>query len=145
MIRRGGPSRLGSQSGAMKKAGSLALWLGLATPLVVGASGCSRNSVSSDKGSGAPQVEFVVTGSAPNGVDITYGEDTSNYQTTTLPLDVIRSIKKNVLYWVMAQLRGGGRITCKVIIGNAVRAGHAIGGHETCTAQSPSNPLGGWN
>jgi hypothetical protein len=57
-------------------------------------------------------------------------------------MDVTRSIKKNVLYWVMAQLQGGGRITCKVIIRDKVRAGHAIGGHTTCTAQSPLSGAG---
>ena len=129
----------------MKTASFLALGLGLTAPLLIGASSCSSNGVSSGKRSGAPQVEFIVTGSAPNGVEITYGDDTSNYRARSLPMDVTRSIKKNVLYWVMAQLHGGGRITCKVIIGDTVRAGHAIGGYNTCTAQSPSNPLGGWN
>jgi len=100
-------------------------------------------------------VEFIVTGSAPNGVDITYGDDASNHQTRTFPLDATRPTKKNVVYWVMAQLRGSGRITCKVIIsnpakaghatGNTGRVGHADGGHNTCTAQTPNNPIGGWN
>jgi hypothetical protein len=129
----------------MKKAGFSALALGLTAPLLIGASSCSSNGGSSGKRSEAPQVEFIVTGSAPNGVDITYGDDTSNYQARSLPLDVTWSIKKNVLYWVMAQLQGGGRITCKVIIGTGVRGGHAVGGYNTCTAQSPSDPLGGWN
>jgi hypothetical protein len=129
----------------MKKAGFLALGLGLTAPLLIGASSCSSNGGSSGKRSGTPQVEFIVTGSAPNGVDITYGDDTSNQQTRSLPLDVTRPIKKNVLYWVMAQLQGSGRITCKVIIGKTARAGHAIGGYNTCTAQSPSDPVGGWN
>jgi hypothetical protein len=129
----------------MAKAGFLAVGLGLVAPLLIGASSCSSNGGSRVKRSGAPQVEFIVTGSAPHGVDITYGSDASNQQTRSLPLDVTRSIKKNVLYWVMAQLQGGGRITCKVVIGKRVGAGHAIGGYNTCTAQSPSDPLRGWN
>ena len=129
----------------MNKAAFVALWLGLTVPLLIGASSCSSNGDSSGKRSGTPQVEFIVTGSAPNGVDITYGDDTSNQRTSSLPLDVTRPITKNVLYWVMAQLQGGGRITCKVIIGKTARAGHAIGGYNTCTAQSPSDLVGGWN
>jgi len=89
-------------------------------------------------------VEFVVSGSAPNGVDIRYGNDASNYR-GHLPLDVTKPLEGSVLYWVMGQLRGGGRITCKVIIGDTVRTGHAVGGHNTCTAQSASDPLRGWN
>jgi hypothetical protein len=129
----------------MTKAGFLALGLGLTAPLLTGASSCSSGGGSSSERSGAPKVEFIVTGSAPNGVDITYGDDTSNYQARSLPLNVTWSIKRNVLYWVMAQLQGGGRITCRVVIGNTVRAGHAVGGYNTCTAQSPSDPIAGWN
>src|SRR6476469_6681220 len=101
----------------MKKAGFLALALGLTAPWLIGASSCSSKGRSGER-SGAPQVEFIVTGSAPNGVHITYGNDASNYRTRSLPFHVTRSIKKNVLYWVMAQLQGGGRITCQVLLGD---------------------------
>jgi hypothetical protein len=121
--------------------GLRSLGLALSLPLVAGAAGCS----SIGARSGAPQVEFIVTGSAPNGVAITYGDDASNYRTRTLPMDITKPIRKHTLYWVMAQLQGGGRITCKVIIGKTVRAGHAIGAYNTCTAQSPKDTLGGWN
>jgi len=121
------------------------LGLAVVVLLTVGASNCSGDSGRSDRQRhGARNVEFVVTGSAPNGVEITYGSDASNYQ-GRFPMDVTKPIRKNVLYWVMAELKGGGRITCKVIIGRAVRAGHAIGGHNVCTAQSPSDLIGGWN
>jgi hypothetical protein len=126
----------------VKKVGLIVLAPGLAVLLLMGALGCA--STGSGKRSGATQVEFVVTGSAPNGVDIQYGDDASNYQ-GSFPMDVTKSLGKNTLYWVMAQLRGGGRIICKVIIGNTVRAGHAIGSYNTCTAQSPSDLIGGWN
>ena len=118
--------------------------LGLAVVVLLTCSACGDSGRSGRPRHGARNVEFVVTGSAPNGVDITYGSDASNYR-GRLPMDVTKPIRKNVLYWVMAELKGGGRITCKVIIGNAVRAGHAIGGHNVCTAQSPSDLIGGWN
>ena len=122
--------------------------------LVVAALALSACGGSGAKGPGAPRVEFIVTGSAPNGVNVTYGDDTSNYQTKNLPLDVTRLTKENVVYWVMAQLQGGGRITCRVVIrkpaqghgvGETARAGHAVGGYNACTAQSPGDPVGGWN
>jgi hypothetical protein len=126
----------------VKKAGVVALGLALSAPLLTGASSCSSNGA---KQSERPQVEFIVTGSAPSGVHITYGTDASNQQVKRLPLDVRRPVKKHALYWVMAQLQGSGRITCKVVVGSRAKAGHAVGGFNTCTAQSPSDPLGGWN
>ena len=78
-------------------------------------------------------------------MDITYGDDASNHQTRTFPLDVTRPAKKNVVYWVMAQLHGGGRITCEVVLGRTESTGHAIGGDNTCTAHSPGDPVIGWN
>ena len=118
--------------------------LGLAVVVQLTVSACGDPGRAGRQRHGARTVEFVVTGNAPNGVDITYGSDASNHQ-GHFPMDVTKPLRKNVLYWVMAELKGGGRITCKVIIGNAVRAGHAIGGHNVCTAQSPSDLIGGWN
>jgi len=128
-----------------RRRATTALGLAVVVLLSAGASSCSGDSGRSGRQRhGARTVEFVVTGSAPNGVDITYGSDASNDR-GRLPLDVTKPARNNVLYWVMAELKGGGRITCKVIIGDAVRAGHAIGGHNVCTAQSPSDLIGGWN
>ena len=61
----------------MKKAAYLVSGLALAAPLLAGASGCSNVGGSSGKGSGATQVEYIVTGTAPSGADITYGDDSS--------------------------------------------------------------------
>jgi hypothetical protein len=124
---------------------------GTAAFLLIGAavagliSSRSSNRGSSDKQPVIANVRFIVRGSAPNGLEITYGDDASNYQTRNLPMDVTRSAQDNAVYWVMAQLQGGGRITCKVILGNASSAGHAIGGYNTCTAHSPGDPVVGWN
>ena len=143
--RHSAPTALEVRGMSRRRATTALLGLAVVVLLTVGASNCSGDSGRSGRQRhGARNVEFVVTGSAPNGVDITYGSDASNYQ-GRLPMDVTKPIRKNVLYWVMAELKGGGRITCKVIIGNAVRAGHAIGGHNVCTAQSPSDLIGGWN
>jgi hypothetical protein len=119
--------------------------------LVVAALAPSACGGSSSKGSEGTRVEFIVTGSAPSGVEITYGDDNSNHRTRSFPLDMTRPAEKNVVYWEMAQLEGsGGRITCRVIISQAGhatsgRTGHADRDHDTCTAQSPNDLIGGWN
>jgi hypothetical protein len=46
---------------------------------------------------------------------------------------------------VTAQLNGGGNVTCKIIIGDAVKVGHASGGYNICRAQLNSDPNGGWD
>lgn len=113
--------------------------------VATGAQSCSSLG-QSGKGSGAKQVEFIVTGTAPGGVDITYGDDGSNYQghlgmDATLPVH-----SKALFYQVTAQLQGGGHVTCKVIIGNAVKVAHASGGYNICSAQLNSDPInGGWD
>ena len=131
-----------------RRLGKRAIILGAAAVLFVGAgvawltTSLSSIGASSGKEPGATQVQFVVTGSAPNGVDVRYGA--SNYR-GSLPLDVTKSIQKNAVYWVMAQLQGGGRINCKVILGHAVSTGHATGGYNTCTAHSAGDSVIGWN
>jgi hypothetical protein len=98
----------------------------------------------SSAGSGATQVTFEVNGNAPNGIDITYGNDGSNYQ-GSLPLYKTLTIEKNAMYYdITAQLSGGGAVNCSVTIGNAVATGHARGGYNICSAQLNSDFSGGW-
>jgi hypothetical protein len=121
--------------------------LALVGLIASGASSCDTSSGGSSKGSGATQVQFSVTGSAPAGVDITYGNDSSNYQGPKHPpMNKTLSVKKDALYYdVTAQLQGGGSITCKLKIGDAVKVGHAKGGYNICSAQLNSDPInGGW-
>lgn len=127
----------------LKKAIFVAFGLALTVPLLTGAASCSSIGGSSGKGSGATEVEFIVTGST---ADVTYGDDSSNYQ-GHVPMDVTKTLAKGALYEaVTAQLNGGGRVTCKVIIGDAVKIGHASGGYNICQAQLNSDPInGGWN
>src|SRR3954447_564298 len=124
-----------------RRLGTRAISFGAAAVLFIGAGVAELISTRSSSGK-APRVthvEFIVTGSAPKGVDIQYGDDTSNYQ-GSLRRGVTKPIQKNTVYWVMAQLHGRGRITCKVILGNAVAAGHAIGGDKPTTPPPPRNP-----
>jgi hypothetical protein len=88
--------------------------------------GCSTSgSGGGGQGQNATSVTFTVTGNAPSGVDITYGSDGSNYQgPKRLPMTKTLQVNKSALYYdVTAQLSGGGGgdVTCKVQIGDAVK------------------------
>jgi hypothetical protein len=119
----------------------------IAVFMLTGASSCDTSmSDSSSGGSDATEVTFTVTGDAPSGVDITYGNDSSNYQGPkqpalyeTLPID-----KDAMYYQVSAQLMGGGNVTCEISIGDEVRTGHAVGGYNICSAQLNADFDGGW-
>jgi hypothetical protein len=139
MLRRSAPRRVRLYSTIM----GLALVLALAT----GASSCDTvtGEDSSSGAEGATEVSFSVTGSAPNGVDITYGSDSSNYEGSSPPYDATLTIDGNALYYaVTAQLSGGGDVTCEVRIGDVVRTGHAVGGYNICSAQLNKSYDGGW-
>jgi hypothetical protein len=94
---------------------------------------------------GKEEAVFSVTGTAPSGVDITYGNDSSNYQGSALPFHAKLHVKNDAMYYtVTAQLQGSGRIMCKLTIGNAVKVGHAAGGYNICSAQLNSDFSGGF-
>ncbi|MFI9648288.1 hypothetical protein ACIHAA_18575 [Streptomyces sp. NPDC052040] len=91
---------------------------------------------------------FKIWGTAPGGVDITYGSDSDSRQghfangtfEATLP------VKKDAMYFdVMGQLSGGGDINCSVTIDGRTKKGHASGGYNICDAQLSSGLLGGWD
>ena len=112
------------------------------------ATACSVPGTTSDgPGAGAKTVTFEVTGNAPEGVEITYGSDTSNYDGSGPPFSASLSIEKQALFYdVSAQLQGGGDITCKLTIGTAVQVGHAVGSYNICSVQLNRDPTnGGWD
>src|SRR5690349_8178871 len=98
--------------------------------VTIGLSSCT---VPGGKGKNAKTATFTVTGKAPSGANITYGRDGSNYQgptqppmTKTLhvlpPMTKTLHVDKDALYYdVIAQLHGGGDITCQARIGDAVK------------------------
>ncbi|WP_055490786.1 hypothetical protein [Streptomyces sp. TP-A0356] len=87
-------------------------------------------------------------GTAPNGVDITYGSDSDNRKGTfkngafeaSLPLT-----EKALYFSVMGQLSGGGDINCSVTVDGKTKKGHASGDYNICDAQLNSGLLGGWD
>jgi hypothetical protein len=96
------------------------------------------------------KVEFIVSGTAPDGIDITYGPSGSNLSgPSTLDGTATMSVPFNASaeYYAMdAQLQGGGDITCKIVVTGpgdnpaTVSSGAASGGYNICSAQAaPEN------
>lgn len=92
------------------------------------------------------KVEFVVSGTAPDGINITYGPSGSNYAgpstlngtaTMSVPFD-----GQAEFYHLDAQLQGAGSVKCKIVVtgpGDApltVSSGGASGGFNICSAQA---------
>lgn len=95
---------------------------------------------------GGGTVTFTVTGTAPDGVDITYGSDSSNLNGDGLPFTKTMKITDDALYYdVTAQLNGGGHIHCSITIGGKTKSGEAKGDYNICSAQLNSGPFGGWD
>lgn len=100
------------------------------------------------------KVEFIVSGSAPDGIDITYGPAGSNLSGPSV-LDgtakMTMTFDASTDYYAMnAQLQGDGSITCKIVATGpgdqplTVSSGAASGGYNICSAQAaPEN--GGLN
>lgn len=82
------------------------------------------------------KVTFKVWGTAPSGVDITYGSDSENLDGSGLPMTKELKFEADALYYAInAQLQGGGDIRCSVTIGDQVEDGHARGDYNICSAQ----------
>ena len=89
---------------------------------------------------------FKVWGSAPAGVDITYGSDGTNLQGKGLPMNKTLSVDEDAFYYqVTAQLMGGGDIQCSVTIDGRTKKGRAQGGYNICSAQLNSDFSGGFS
>lgn len=94
----------------------------------------------------ADKVVFKVWGSAPSGVDITYGSDSDNLQGRGLPMTKTLTLKDDALYYnVTAQLQGGGDVHCSVTVDGETKTGHASGGYNICNAQLSGGLFGGWS
>ena len=89
---------------------------------------------------------FKVWGSAPSGVDITYGSDGTNLEGSGLPMKKTMTVKDDALYYqVTAQLMGSGDIHCSITIGEETKTGQAQGGYNICSAQLNSDFSGGYS
>jgi hypothetical protein len=110
-------------------------------------------------GAGAAQkIEFIVTGTAPDGVDVTYhagshfgsGPAQINGNATRVPWQgTVTFDPKSTFYFLSAELYGPGTISCKIVAelpggrSLTVVSGHASGKFSTCSAQaSPTDKTG---
>lgn len=92
------------------------------------------------------KVVFKVWGSAPSGVNTTYGSDSDNRDGSGLPMTRTLTVNDDALYYsVSAQLQGGGDINCSVTVGGETKKGHASGGYNICMVQLSSGLVGGWD
>ena len=104
--------------------------------------------------SAAPeQVTYACTGSAPDGVEITFGPNGSNHSAGSLPFRHTEPLTTGALYYVTtAQLQGGGSVSCTTTVqtvsfdgtaDDVDNTGSADGGYNIATAQVCSG-IDGW-
>lgn len=107
---------------------------------------------------GRPRVEFVVSGTAPAGVDLTYhagshfsnGPAQINGNATRVPWQGSVAFSPAAkFYFISAQLYGPGSISCQIVVrlpgGRpvVVGSGHASGKFSTCSVEAaPTDPSG---
>jgi hypothetical protein len=96
------------------------------------------------------QVTFHCTGSAPDGVDITYGGEGTDDSASHLPFKKTVALSSTVQYYaVQAQLQGGGKVTCTTTVryqGDSVtQTGEASGGYNIASAEVCSSFDGTWD
>jgi transposase len=100
------------------------------------------------------QAVFACTGSAPAGIDITYGGEGSNSSASRLPFhSSVRLDPAKQYYNVSAQLQGGGSVACSTTVywtdssgtpQKVVNHGDASGGYNIASAQICADFTGGW-
>lgn len=63
------------------------------------------------------QVTYHCSGSAPDGVDITYGPNGSSHSASRLPFNHVEPLTDGALYYaVSAQLQGSGSVSCTTTV-----------------------------
>lgn len=90
-------------------------------------------------------VTYTITGSAPEGIDITWGTDSSNHAAHSLPFTETVPLDNSggVLYYdVTAQLQGSGDISCQISVnGKVLKTGSASGGYNICMTEVTKDPF----
>ena len=97
-------------------------------------------------------VVFRCSGSAPAGIDITYGAEGSNIGAARLPLAVTVPYNSGAQYYaVTAQLQGAGSVTCTTTVNwndgqneTVTQTGTAAGGYNIASAEVCSEYDGSW-
>jgi hypothetical protein len=102
----------------------------------------------------AQQAVFSCTGSAPSGVNITYGGEGSNSSASRLPFHATVALDTAKQYYnVTAQLQGRGSVACSTTVNwtdaggtpqTVTNHGDASGGYNIASAQICADFSGGW-
>lgn len=100
------------------------------------------------------QVTYSCTGSAPDGVNITYGPGGSNHSASSLPFTHTDSLDTSAPYYVTtAQLSGSGSVSCTTTVqtdngdgtaNHVANTASADGGYNIASAQVCSTFNSGW-
>lgn len=99
----------------------------------------------------AEHVTYACTGSAPDGVDITYGPAGSQYEASSLPFSKTVVLDDSAEYYdTQGQLQGSGSVTCTTTVQTSdgtrvVNSGTAQGGYNIADAEICSTFDGGWD
>ncbi|BCJ26940.1 hypothetical protein [Actinocatenispora sera] len=85
-------------------------------------------------------VTYRCTGSAPTGIDISYGPSTGGSQATSLPFTAHERLTASARYYsITAQLAGSGHVSCTITLTDAGRtvsaSGTARGGYNSARPQ----------
>ena len=97
------------------------------------------------------KVTYRCSGHAPDGVDITYGPEGSNYSASHLPFTKTATLDDSAQYYaIQGQLSGAGSVTCTVTVqtsdGTVVtQSGSASGGYNIASAEICSSFDGSWD
>jgi hypothetical protein len=102
----------------------------------------------------AQTVTFSCGGQAPDGIDITYGPDGSDFSASSLPFSKTVPLDAGAMYYVVtAQLQGSGSVSCSTVVhyndgsGTAqsvTKSGAASGGYNIADAQVCSGFSADW-
>ncbi|HEY3869716.1 MAG TPA: SHOCT domain-containing protein [Actinocrinis sp.] len=117
---------------------------------VAPASAASAAAPASSAAQVAPTVAYSCTGSAPDGVNITYGPEGTNDSASSLPFSASQPLTASALYvTVTAQLQGSGQVSCTTTVtygaGQTVtQTGNASGGYNIASAEVCSDFTDGW-
>lgn len=97
------------------------------------------------------QVKYSCTGSAPDGVDITYGTESSNSSASKLPFSRTVPLDSSAQYYdVTAQLSGSGTVSCTTTVWASdgtvtTKSGMANGGYNIASSEVCSTFDGSWD
>jgi hypothetical protein len=119
-------------------------------PRSAGSSPLSTPTAASTAPVGPDGVTYQCTGSAPSGIDITYGPSGSGFEATQLPFAAQDVVNASTSYYrINAQLKGSGDVTCVLTVIYAGRtttnSGTARGGYNITSPQICGNYRGLWD